>query len=387
MKKKLPQSKGMLLSNKLQSGQEMIADIRRLIESARQRVASTTNAELTFLYWRIGSRIHHEILQEKRAEYGAEILPTLSAELAPYYGRGFETRNLWRMVQFAEAFPSEEIVSTLSRHLSWSHFIELLPLKKHLQRDFYAEMCRIERWSVRTLRQKIDSMLYERTALSRKPDELIRQELDALRNEDRLTPDLVFRDPYFLDFLGLKDRYMEKDLEDAILRELEQFLLELGTGFSFIARQKRIIVDNEDFYLDMLFFHRDLRRLVVIELKLDKFRPEHKGQMELYLRWLDKYERRDGEEHPLGLILCAGKSNERVELLELGKSGIHVAEYLTELPPRDLLERKLHAAIEHARRRYENKELAALKEGQSTSEEKATNREKRTVRSGKRSKQ
>ena len=387
MKKKLPQSKGMLLSKKLQSGQEMIADIRRLIESARQRVASTTNAELTFLYWRIGSRIHHEILQEKRAEYGAEILPTLSAELAPYYGRGFETRNLWRMVQFAEAFPSEEIVATLSRHLSWSHFIELLPLKKHLQRDFYAEMCRIERWSVRTLRQKIDSMLYERTALSRKPDELIRQELDALRNEDRLTPDLVFRDPYFLDFLGLKDRYMEKDLEDAILRELEQFLLELGTGFSFIARQKRIIVDNEDFYLDMLFFHRDLRRLVVIELKLDKFRPEHKGQMELYLRWLDKYERRDGEEHPLGLILCAGKSNERVELLELGKSGIHVAEYLTELPPREMLERKLHAAIEHARRRYENSELAAPEESQSTAGEKATIREKRTVRSGKRGKQ
>jgi predicted nuclease of restriction endonuclease-like (RecB) superfamily len=155
-------------------------------------------------------------------------------------------------------------------------------------------------------------MLFERTALSRKPEELIRLELDALHNEDRLTPDLVFRDPYFLDFLGLKDRYMEKDLEDAILRELEQFLLELGGGFSFIARQKRIQVDSDDYYLDLLFFHRKLKRLVAIELKLGDFKPADKGQMELYLRWLDKYERQPGEKKPIGLILCAGKKQETV---------------------------------------------------------------------------
>jgi predicted nuclease of restriction endonuclease-like (RecB) superfamily len=172
-------------------------------------------------------------------------------------------------------------------------------------------------------------MLFERTALSRKPEKLIEHELEQLRREDLVTPDLVFRDPYFLDFLGLKDAYQEKDLEAAILRELESFIMELGAGFTFVSRQKRIIIDGEDFYIDLLFYHRDLRRLVVIELKLDKFRAEHKGQLELYLRWLDRYERKQGEESPLGIILCAGKNDERVELLELGASGIHVAEYLT----------------------------------------------------------
>jgi predicted nuclease of restriction endonuclease-like (RecB) superfamily len=239
--------------------------------------------------------------------------------------------------------------------LSWTHFIALIPIKEQLQRDFYAEMCRMERWSVRTLRKKIGAMFYERTALSRKPEKLIELELEALRQDDQLTPDLVFRDPYFLDFLGLKEAYQEKDFEAAILRELEMFIMELGAGFSFVARQKRIIVDEDDFYLDLLFYHRDLRRLVVIELKLDKFRPEHKGQMELYLRWLDRYERKQGEESPLGIILCAGKKDERIELLELDRSGIHVAEYLTTLPPKELLRQKLHAAIERSRQQFDNR--------------------------------
>jgi len=197
-------------------------------------------------------------------------------------------------------------------------------------------------------------MLYERTALSKKPDELAKLELQALRKEDRMTPDLVFRDPYLLDFLGLKGAFQEKDLEAAILRELEAFIMELGVGFTFVARQKRITVDHDDFYLDLLFFHRDLRRLVVVELKLDKFRPDHKGQMELYLRWLDKHERKQNEDSPLGIILCAGKNAEQIELLELGRSGIHVAEYLTVLPPKDVLKRKLHEAIERSRLAIEN---------------------------------
>ena len=232
--------------------------------------------------------------------------------------------------------------------------MSLIPLKDPLQRDFYAEMCRLEQWSVRTLRNKIGSMLYERTALSRKPEKLIEHELEQLRREDLVTPDLVFRDPYFLDFLGLKDAYQEKDLEAAILRELESFIMELGVGFTFVSRQKRIILDGEDFYIDLLFYHRDLRRLVVIELKLDKFRAEHKGQLELYLRWLDRYERKQGEESPLGIILCAGKNDERVELLELSASGIHVAEYLTILPPKELLQKKLHAAIDRSKKQFEN---------------------------------
>ena len=222
-------------------------------------------------------------------------------------------------------------------------------------------MCRIERWSTRTLQDKIQGMLYERTAISRKPDHLARKELAVLRDEDRVSPDLVFRDPYLLDFLGLRDTYSEKDLETAILRDLERFLLELGSDFSFVARQKRITVDNEDYYLDLLFFHRRLRRLLAVELKLGRFRAADKGQMELHLRWLEKHECQPGEESPLGLILCAGKSDEHVELLQLKKSGIRVAEYLTELPPREVLERRLREALRAARERFDRSLEASQK--------------------------
>ncbi|MFH1318092.1 MAG: PDDEXK nuclease domain-containing protein [Candidatus Omnitrophota bacterium] len=333
----------------------IIDEIRSFIEVARNRVAVFANSQLTVLYWRIGERIYREVLHKERAEYGSEILPTLSAELIPVYGQGFSERNLARMVKFAEYFSREKIITTLAEQLSWSHFVEILAVKDPLARDFYAQMCHVEQWNVRTLRKKINSMLFERTGLSKKPEKLARLELAKLREEDRLTPDFVFRDPYFLDFLGLKGAYQEKDIEAAILRELESFILEIGVGFTFVARQKRLVVDNQDFYLDLLFYHRNLKRLVVIELKLGKFRPEYKGQMELYLRWLDKYERQPGEEHPLGLILCATKSDEQIELLELNKSGIRVAEYLTQLPPRRILEKKLHQAIREARLRLEHK--------------------------------
>lgn len=338
----------------LPTAESLLQDLRRMIEESRQSVAATVNAALTMLYWRIGRRINEEILKGERGEYGEEILATLSHALVKEYGKGFSYSVLTRMVKFSQVFPDPKIVATLSQTLSWSHFRELLPLEKPLQRDFYAEMCRIEHWSVRTLRQKIDSMLYERTALSKKPEELARLELDALRNEDRLSPDLVFRDPYFLDFLGLTGAFLEKDLEAAILREMEAFLLELGAGFAFVARQKRITVGGDDFHLDLLFFHRRLRRLVAVELKLEKFRPEHKGQMELYLRWLDRYERQPSEAAPIGMILCASKKQEQIELLELDGSGIHVAEYLVELPPKELLQEKLQRAIVLARERIGN---------------------------------
>jgi predicted nuclease of restriction endonuclease-like (RecB) superfamily len=258
------------------------------------------------------------------------------------------------MIRFVESFPDEQIVSALRRELTWTHFKHLIYLDDPLKRDFYAEMSRIERWSTRTLEKKIQSMLFERTALSRKPEELIRQELEVLRAEDKLTPDLVFRDPYFLDFLGLTNTYAEKDLEAAILREIESFLLELGAGFAFIERQKRITLDGDDYYMDLLFYHRPLRRLVVIELKIGDFKPADMGQIELYLRWLDRHERREGEEKPLGLILCAGKKADTVQYLDLDRSGIHVAEYLTELPPRELLQKRLHDAIRLARERLGN---------------------------------
>lgn len=355
MKPKLSLAKTSVLSPGKSAPAVLLTDVRELILSARQSVARGVNAALVALYWRVGQRIHTEILRQKRAEYGLEIVVTLSQQLTAEFGNGFSRFNLSRMIQFAEAFPEERIVATLSQQLGWSHFIALLPLKKHLQRDFYAEMCRIERWSVRTLRKKIGGMLYERTALSKKPDKLAELELRKLREEDKLTPDLIFRDPYLLDFLGLKGAYSEKDLETAILRELEDFLVELGSDFAFVARQRRIVVDGEDFYLDLLFYHRRLRRLVVIDLKLEKFAPSDVGQMEFYMRWLKKHEMRPGENEPLGLILCAEKSDERIELFELAKRGIRVGEYLTELPSKKKLAEKLHAAVELARARLEEK--------------------------------
>jgi len=347
--------KPMKPSDKALFPDQLLGDIRQMIEEARASVAATVNAGLTMLYWRIGRRISQEILKGERAEYGAEIVSALARQLTSEYGRGFSEKSLRHMIRFVEAFPDDRIVSALLRQLSWTHFLAIIYLPEVLQRDFYAEMCRVERWSTRTLQKKIASMLYERTALSKKPAELAKLELQALREEDRITPDLVFRDPYLLDFLGLKGAYQEKDLEAAILRELEAFIMELGAGFTFVARQKRITVDHDDFYLDLLFFHRDLRRLVAVELKLDKFRPDHKGQMELYLRWLDRHERKPGEDSPLGIILCAGKNSEQIELLELGRSSIHGAEYLTVLPPKDVLKRKLHEAIERSRLAIENR--------------------------------
>ena len=339
-----------------------MGDLRQLIAEARQDVARQVNSALVLLYWRVGKRIRQDILKEKRAEYGERIVSALGTQLTAEFGPGFGPRNLFRMIRFAEVFPDIEIVSALRTQLGWTHFRQIIYLDDPLKRDFYAEMCRIERWSTRTLEKKIGGMLFERTALSKKPKELIRHELNALRAEDKLTPDLVFRDPYFLDFLGLKDRYIEKDIEDGIMREMENFILELGGGFTFVARQKRIQVDSDDFYLDLLFFHRGLRRLVAIELKLRDFQPGDKGQMEFYLRWLAKYEQKPGEQSPIGLILCAGKKREQIELLELEKSGIRVASYWTKVLPRKLLQKKLHEAIQHARERLTQRNASLLPE-------------------------
>ena len=326
----------------------LLADLRSLIQSARQRVATVANATQTLLYWHVGRRLLKENLLEDRAAYGKRILATVSRELTQEFGRGFSYAAVNRMIQFFQSFPDEAIVSTLSAQLSWSHFIELLPIKDPLARHFYAEICRIEHWDVRTLRQKIGGMLFQRTALSKNAKAVISAEITNLR-EGRLTPDTVFRDPYFLDFLGLKGAYSERDLESAVLREIESFLLEMGAGFSFVARQKRMSVGKDDFHLDLLFYHRHLRRLVAIELKLESFQPAHVGQMEFYLRWLDKHERAPGEESPIGLILCAAADTEQVELFQLDAKSIRVSEYLTELPPMALLQTRLHQAIEHAR--------------------------------------
>ena len=330
----------------------LVADIRQLIDAARMRAATAVNAELTLLHWRIGNRIHCEILGSQRAGYGEEVVAALGRQLSADYGRGFSVKSLRHMIRFAEVFPDSGIVSTLSRQLSWSHFLELIYLRDPLARDFYTQMCVRENWSVRRLRERKDTMLFERTALSRQPDELLTQELATLRTAGDISPLVLLKDPYILDFLDLKDRYLEKDLEDAILREIEQFLLELGAGFTFVARQKRLQIDNDDFFVDLLFYNRKLKRLVAIDLKIGEFRAEYKGQMELYLRWLNRHEQEPDENPPLGIILCTGKKDEQIELLELDRSGIHVAEHLTVLPPREVLQAKLHQSIERAQARF-----------------------------------
>jgi len=306
------------------------------------------------MYWKIGERINREFFEGTRAEYGKQIVSQLATKLQQQFGkRGFEERNIRRMTQFASLFPDFEIVSQVATKLSWSHFIELLPIKEEIKREFYLSMAAAESWGRDTLRAKIDGMLFERSLISGKPNDFIKSELKNFRNGENFSPDLVFKNPYFLDFAGLKGMYSEKSLEDSLIASLEKFILELGKGFSFVERQKRIIVDGEDYYLDLLFYHRKLKRLIAIELKLGKFKAAYKGQMELYLRWLDKYEKQTEEGTPLGLILCAEGGHEQIELLQLEQSGIKVAEYLTELPDKKLLQAKLHSELELKRKLFE----------------------------------
>ena len=341
--------------NEIVSAKSLIQDIRKIIEQARGHVASTANYTLSMMYWHIGERVNAEVLKNKRAEYGKKIVASLSRQLREEYGtKGFDEKNIRRMMQFAQEFPKEQIVASVMRQLSWTHILQVLPIKNELQREFYLTLATSERWSVRQLRKEIDGMLYERTAISGKPDEIIKKELTTLRDDNMLTPDLVFKNPYFLEFTGLKGMYSERDLEDSLVAHLEQFIIELGNGFSFVARQKRMIIDGEDFYLDLLFYHRRLHRLIAIDLKLGRFKAQYKGQMELYLRWLEKNEMEPGEESPLGLLLCTEGSEEQIELLQLDKSGIKVAQYLTELPPRDVLMHQIQKSLDVAKTRMDN---------------------------------
>jgi predicted nuclease of restriction endonuclease-like (RecB) superfamily len=335
--------------------QSLIEDLRQIIEQARGHVAATANYAQTMMYWHIGERINREVLGNQRAEYGKQIVSAVSTQLQAEYGKkGFEPRSIWRMMQFAQEFPDVEIVSAVSTKITWSHIIEILPLKDDLQREFYLTLASTERWSMRQLRKEIDGMLFERTAISGKPDEFIKKELSTLRDDNVMSPDLVFKSPYFLEFTGLKGMYSERDLEESLVAHLEQFIIELGNGFSFVARQKRMIIDGEDFYLDLLFYHRRLHRLIAIDLKLGRFKAQYKGQMELYLRWLEQNEMEPGEESPLGLLLCTEGSEEQIELLQLDKSGIKVAKYLTELPSREVLQRQIQKSLEAAKARFEN---------------------------------
>ncbi len=327
----------------------LLVDIKSLIESTRQTVSTAVNSALTLLYWQVGKRILDDILTNKRGSYGEQTITVLSQQLTEAYGSGWSSRQLHICVQLAELYSEFEIVRTLCAELSWSHIRILIRIDDELKRSFYAEMCKLEHWSVRLLQDRINSMLYERTAISKKPKKTIESDLALLQQKKLLSEDLVFRDPYILDFLGLKDTYSEHDLETAIIDQLKDFIIELGSDFAFLSRQKVITIDNRDYKIDLLFFHRRLKCLIAIELKLGEFEAGYKGQMELYLRYLEKYESVEGENKPVGLILCAGKNQEHVELLQLEKSNIKVADYLTVLPPKQILLEKLHKAIEAAK--------------------------------------
>ncbi len=335
---------------------ELFGEVKALIEQSRQAVAVAVNSTMTMLYWEVGRRVNAEVLNDQRAEYGKQVVAALSAQLLAEYGKGWSTKHLRHCIRFAEVFAEKTIVSTLWRQLSWSHFKELIYLDDPLKRSFYIEICKLEKWSVRTLRERVNSMLYERTAISKKPELTIENELKLLGEEGRMSPDLVFRDPYFLDFLDLKDTYSEKDVESAIIAELQRFIVEMGTDFAFLSRQKRITIDHRDYYIDLLFYHRRLKSLVVIDLKIGEFDAAYKGEMELYLAWLEKHEAVEGENPPIGLVLCAGKNPEHVELLQLHKSNIKVADYFTVLPSKQVLMAKYHKAIAVARNSLASRE-------------------------------
>ncbi|MBU3661087.1 MAG: DUF1016 domain-containing protein [Flavobacteriales bacterium] len=337
------------------SNNSLVVEIKSLIEQSKQQLAVTVNATLSLLYWQIGKRINDEILQNQRAEYGKAVIENLSNQLTLNYGSGWSKKQLFHCLYVVETFPDLEKFSTVCRQLSWSHIKIIMYVNDPLKREFYIEMCKLENWSVRVFQERIQSMLYERTAISKKPELTIQQDLELLKNEQKLSPDLVFKDPYVLDFLGLKDAFSEKDLETSIIAELQRFIIELGTDFAFLARQKRITIDTTDYYIDLLFYHRRLKCLVAIDLKIGNFDAAHKGQMELYLRYLEKYEQVEGENSPIGLILCSGKNNEHVELLQLDKRNIRVADYLTLLPSEEVLKQKLHQAIEIAKSRIDSR--------------------------------
>ena len=320
----------------------LVIELSSLIEESKQQVAKVANSTLTLLFWHVGKRIQEEVLKNERAEYGKQIVGTVARQLELKYGRNFTEKNVRRMIRFAQEFSDYNILPPLVAQLSWSHFLILIPLKSKEAKLYYAQNCMEQNWGKRELRNQIQRKAFERTELAN---------IQFLNSQ----PDLMntFKDPYVLDFLNLKNTYLENDLEKTILQELETFVLELGRGFAFMERQKRMIIDGDDFYLDLLFYNRTLKRLVAIELKLGKFEASHKGQMELYLKWLNKYEKQEGENEPIGLILCAESNKEQVELLEMHKDGIMVAEYLTVMPSKKELETKLHQLLVEAKERIE----------------------------------
>jgi len=323
---------------------QVFSNISHIIEKRKFNAVSSANSQVIVMFWEIGKYINLNILEDTRADYGKKILSTVSTKLVTQYGQPFVEANLYRMKRFATVFPDINAIVDFVPFLSWSHFCEIMRIKDEQARLFYAKDA-VERQSgIRELRQTIARKAYERI-------EIANMQLTS----QSLVPFNVFKDPYLLDVFDLKDNFLESDLENAILLELEKFILEFGSGFAFMERQKRIIIDGDDFKIDLLFFHRTLRRLVAIDLKTGRFKPKYKGQMEIYLKWLDRYERKEGENSPIGLILCTEASRDQIELLEMDKAGIAVAEFWTNLPPKSEFEKLIKNALAEANERIERR--------------------------------
>ena len=317
--------------------QSLMQDLRHIIEQARGHVAATANYEQTMMYWHIGERINRDVLGNQRAEYGKQIVAQVARQLQEEYGKkGFDEKSIRRMMQFAIMFPEEQIVAQLARKLFWSHFIEVLPLKDSLQREFYITMAASGRWGRDKLRKEIDGMLFERTAISGKPEEFIKKELSTLRDDNVMSPDLVFKSPYFLEFTGLKGFYSEKTLEDCLVAHLEQFLIELGNGFCFEARQKRILIDGDYFKIDLIFYHRVLKCHFLVELKIDKFHHEYASQLNMYLNYFKHEVMMPDDNPPIGLLLCADYGETVVKYATGGLDpNLFVQKYHIKLPTED----------------------------------------------------
>jgi len=318
-------------------------DLCKIIEIEKREIAIRANNGVVLMFWEVGTRINKDILKNERAEYGKQIVSSLSAQLQQKYGKMFEKTNLHRMMQFATQFPDVKIVASVMRQLTWTHIRELLPLEMDAKL-YYINEVQKNLLTVRDMKYLISRKTFERREIA-----------NAQLTQNSLIPFNTFKDPYLLDVLGLKENFLEADLENAILKELEKFILEFGKGFAFIDRQKRITIGDKDFYIDLLFFHRELKRLVVIELKIGEFKAAHKGQLELYLNWLDKNEKKEGENAPIGIILCTNADKDQIELLQLDKSGIAVAEFWTNLPPKKELHAKINQIMAEAQERLERR--------------------------------
>lgn len=364
---------------KTQNYPSLITDLTSLIEQGRKAAVRYVNTALVATYWLIGRRIvEYEQKGKERAEYGERLLKKLSADLAPRFGKGFTERNLWHMRQFyatyqgilhtpcaelekkpqekmhtvcAELEPIFQTVSGISEtlsqkfSLSWSHYRLLMRLDEPFKREFYEAECIRGNWSVRQLDRQIQSMLYERTALSRRKMAVIAK---AHEKPITLKPEDEIKDPYILEFLGLKDEYSESQLEEALIKHLEHFLLELGNGFTFVARQKRITLEGSHYRLDLLLYHRVLRCLVAIDLKIGEFSHADAGQMNLYLNYLKDKEKLPEESDPVGLILCTDKNKTVVEYALGGMNNkIFASKYKLRLPDTKVLKTE----IEHEKQR------------------------------------